>query len=753
MSAPYRDTATHTPHPPTDPDAIGASWDAMTEPGHVYEVRVLTKGRAGPLGLRGTPSGYFTDRHAYIDAVRAIRGDDATGVYLTMNPVDPALLTRAPNRLATRAITATRDEAITARRRFLIDIDAANGADESATDDERTTALARRDEIHTFLQEVLGWGPAHVVTSSGNGGGLIFAIDLPNDEQARHLIKRALQALHARFTTPAATVDVANSNAARITRIPGTVTAKGTHTPERPWRRATATYPDATRVVTRAQLEALAALAPVAAGTGGHPTAARRSDAERDTGLPVDTEGECYARLLEEGSPAGQRHHDMTRLVGHYLARGLGTREIAVLLRPWVDRCQPPFPYAQLDAVIRDLAAAEARKRGRGDDDRDEGPSDDNGDEGPGPGHAGSPPTGGAAARELIATQRAELADVKAQVRAWEQFFLNRAIPDKAKRVFVHMHKRAGVPIGRPLPDVMPRWYADEQDIAAEGIARSAYHQGRDILLSLGLVTREQVMKTAPPLDAEMDREEASAKTPRRQRSRGKDWFYVWGLDGRAVNALWPQLPTLVEIAPTERQLKVIESRTASLEKAIAEEKPTRQVVAALKRDVRQERQERVKVASECQALTFERDNARDEALAVARERDRALQEAQRIIHENQHAPIMLGCTGCGQRIDLATWRCDDCRAREHEAAGHSMFDVNLESHSAHTVSVTNRFTSNIESADTVLRPCAGGCGTPTHRGWTCKPCRDRSTDSLHISDCTTQGPGPGPGQEALHGR
>lgn len=70
---------------------------------------------------------------------------------------------------------------------------------------------------------------------------------------------------------------------------------------------------------------------------------------------------EVYARLLAEGSPDGRRHADMARLVGHYLAHGLGKREIAVILRPWVERCRPPFPYDELYDMIHDLAEAEAR--------------------------------------------------------------------------------------------------------------------------------------------------------------------------------------------------------------------------------------------------------------------------------------------------------------------------------------------------------------------------------------------------------
>ena len=443
---------------------------------------------------------------------------------------------------------------------------------------------------------------------------------------------------------------------------------------------------------------------------------------------------DVYARMLEDGSPAGQRHGDMVKLVGHYIARGLSTREIAVLLRPWVDRCSPPFPYEQLDATIRDLAAAEARKQARTADLPE--PED-------------TPPTITAALRELITTQRAELADWKAQAKAWEALFMNSAVPDKAKKVLAHMHKRFGTPLGRPLPDDMPcTLYADEQDIKAHGLGVSAYKEGRDILLSLDLVTRQQVMKKiAPPEPGEAGEDEAGEDEEWGARARGKDWFYAWGLNAPAVNVLWAQLPTLTEIAPTDRQVKAVESRKERLERAIEQENPTLHVVRALKQEVADVRQERENAAYECRAATFERDNARHQAEAAARERDQALHDAQRIIREHQQPPtIMLGCKGCGTRIDLDTWRCDDCRAREREEAGDSKLTSNLLVTPTVRAPCYSRLDVNFESPPQPvgdnLKPCRGGCGTLTPHGWTCKPCREHPIGPLNIAsdDATRQG-------------
>lgn len=709
MSASTRDASTQILTPTTDSTAIGAFWDKHTRPGGMYELRVLIKGRTGPLGLSGTPRGYFNNRQAVIDAVRQICGKDAVGVYLTLNEVDPALLKRAPNRLVSRATEATRDKDIVRRTRFLIDIDAANGSDESATEAQRAAALATRDKIEAHLHTVLGWCPARVVTCSGNGGGLIYAIDLPNDEAAKHLVKRALQALHARFSTPDATVDTANYNASRLTRVAGTVNGKGAHTEDRPWRIVDAEYLDELGVVSRSQLEALAALAP------------SKTRPAHDSGAAATPEGsqdrDYWVALLAQGAPSGERHHVMTRLVGHYVGLGIAPAEVKILLRPWVDRCRPTFDPRELDKVVDDLADAEARKRARGDDVPDLTPEVED-----------APLTLSTPDKDtLIATQKAELADVKAQIKAWEHlYYINRAFPDKAKRVLVHMHKVFGVRIGQHLPDVMPcTLYPDEQKLQVDGFAISAYAEALDILCSLGLVTQEKRKKLKP--------------------GRGKDWYWEYGLNGPVVNALWQQLSTLTEIAPTARQIKAETSREERLQKAIAEEKPTLHVVRALKRDIDEERKGKEKVTMEAVALTFERNNARD-----------ALQEAQRIIQENQRQPAatarIMCRAGCGSFIKAAEWCCDECRERERDLADDSRLTSNLESSQQATQrTVTNWLTSNLESpahpTSDDLKPCTGGCGTLTHRGWECKSCRLRSLRPLHVPDSTSAR------SEVSHGR
>ncbi|MFI5342042.1 MAG: AAA family ATPase [Candidatus Methylomirabilales bacterium] len=249
-----------------DVDALRLFWDALVRPGEVHEVRAPRSRREGPRRFFGTVSGYFDNGENFVSAVKHITGHDAEGVYLSLNPVNPALLARGANRLKANAKETTGDPDIFRRVTLYVDVDAARPSGISSTDAERDAALAIRDRIHAFLIEEAGWPTPLAITMSGNGGGLLFRLDLPNDPPSTTLIHRVLKGLACAFSTPAVTVDVSNYNAARLTKIIGTVAAKGDPVPDRPWRLATGTFcPDASPV-SREALAAIAALAPPDAG-------------------------------------------------------------------------------------------------------------------------------------------------------------------------------------------------------------------------------------------------------------------------------------------------------------------------------------------------------------------------------------------------------------------------------------------------------------------------------------------------------
>ena len=233
--------------------------------GGVFEVRAL--------GDR-TASGYFDADHLE-QAAKAIEALDAagtySGIYVTLNPVNPALLSRRSNRIETRLglkEATTADADIIRRQWFPVDIDPKRPSGIGSSDAEHAAALEVAGNVAGFLSEFFGF-PAPVRADSGNGGHLLYRIDLPNDDEGRSLIERCLKGLGAAFDRsptedrPGVEIDQTTFNAARIWKLYGTVARKGDNTSERPHRRARIIEaPEVIEVVPRETLERLAALAP-----------------------------------------------------------------------------------------------------------------------------------------------------------------------------------------------------------------------------------------------------------------------------------------------------------------------------------------------------------------------------------------------------------------------------------------------------------------------------------------------------------
>jgi len=235
---------------------IGQALAVLFPPGSVVEVRAI--------GEEGTASGYFNDPALLEAAVTPLDAAGTAGVYVTLNEVKPALLSRRANRIKMRLgkkDATTADGDIVRRRWFPIDIDPVRPSGVSASEGEHRAALDRAARIAAFLAE-RGW-PEPVRADSGNGAHLLYRLDLPNDGASHDLVKGALEALDAMFSDGACTVDTANHNAARIWKLYGTTSRKGDHTPDRPHRKARLLgVPEAPGIVGRELLEGLAASLP-----------------------------------------------------------------------------------------------------------------------------------------------------------------------------------------------------------------------------------------------------------------------------------------------------------------------------------------------------------------------------------------------------------------------------------------------------------------------------------------------------------
>jgi len=101
----------------------------LMAPGAVHELRVPEGGRDGTI------AGYFDDRDKLARTAAELDGR-YPGIYLTLNPCNPALLARSNNRVKSRAKQTTSDADTAQRRWFALDFDPVRPGGVSSTDYE-----------------------------------------------------------------------------------------------------------------------------------------------------------------------------------------------------------------------------------------------------------------------------------------------------------------------------------------------------------------------------------------------------------------------------------------------------------------------------------------------------------------------------------------------------------------------------------------------------------------------------------------
>jgi hypothetical protein len=205
--------------------------EMIMEPGSVHELRIPKAGR------EKTISGYFDDPSKLARCAAEL---DATGkyvgVYITLNPCNPALLARCCNRVRPYAEITTSDHDILKRCWLLIDCDPKRPAGISSTEKEHGRAIATACGVWDDLRGA-GFGDP-VVADSGNGGHLLYHLDLPNNQRATDQIQRVLIGVAARCAPDDVDIDLTVYNPARICKLYGTMARKGDSTTNRPHRRS-----------------------------------------------------------------------------------------------------------------------------------------------------------------------------------------------------------------------------------------------------------------------------------------------------------------------------------------------------------------------------------------------------------------------------------------------------------------------------------------------------------------------------------
>jgi len=203
-----------------DPSAPGMLSNAI-------EIRVLQNGK--------TESGYFKNVESILKVLKQKDGNGGM-IYAPFNTFKPGCYAREQReRMVQKPQTTTSDNDIIRRNFILIDLDPCRPAGVNATDEEKKKALVVARKIYSFLVDQSGL-ERPIVADSGNGFHLYFRVNLANGESEKKLVKDFLNELGVLFSTDDVEVDCSVFNAARISKIIGTTSCKGTNTAERPAR-------------------------------------------------------------------------------------------------------------------------------------------------------------------------------------------------------------------------------------------------------------------------------------------------------------------------------------------------------------------------------------------------------------------------------------------------------------------------------------------------------------------------------------
>ena len=187
------------------------------------------------IGSNKTASGYFSEAKTLINAITPYT--DTYNVYFTINKVNDSCYGREQaDKIVLRPKNTTTDAEIICRDWVLIDLDAKRLTGTNATKEEATKAYEKGQEVYKYLVDN-GFNEPIVVFSS-SGIHLYLRCALLNNDENTKLIKRFLEALSMLFSDEHVDVDTKVFNAARISRLVGSYSCKGSNTSkDRPQRK------------------------------------------------------------------------------------------------------------------------------------------------------------------------------------------------------------------------------------------------------------------------------------------------------------------------------------------------------------------------------------------------------------------------------------------------------------------------------------------------------------------------------------
>ena len=208
-------------------DQIARWWHLFKADGDLVEIRMV------PAEGKRTYSGYY---RSLDNLIRDVAMHPDYNVYFTVNAISDACYDRPQReRLAEYPKNTTTDQEIARRTFVFLDVDCKKPAGVNSTDAEKHHAHLKAVDMFRYLK---GQGfPDPLICDSANGYHLYIPCSLPNDEESTRLVKRFTMAMAVQFSDDHVDIDTKVFNPARIAKLPGTFSRKGSSTSvDRPQR-------------------------------------------------------------------------------------------------------------------------------------------------------------------------------------------------------------------------------------------------------------------------------------------------------------------------------------------------------------------------------------------------------------------------------------------------------------------------------------------------------------------------------------
>lgn len=209
-----------------DREQIYKWWSLFHEEGDITEVRVLG---------RRNYSGYYKDIEKLINDIEPFDNDSDEQIYFILNVINVACYGRPQSeRLVMSPKNSTVDNDIVGRRWVMVDLDPKRPAGTNSSNDELQKAHLKAVEVYKFLKSNGFSEP--VIAISGNGYHVNIPCRIGISEENDLIIKRFGLALSMMFDDEFIEVDQKVHNRARLCKVYGTTSKKGSNNPDRPWR-------------------------------------------------------------------------------------------------------------------------------------------------------------------------------------------------------------------------------------------------------------------------------------------------------------------------------------------------------------------------------------------------------------------------------------------------------------------------------------------------------------------------------------